>query len=138
TMARQLPDLRTERGEHYAEILGSLYRQRQQSLAPSDQGAEKTLELGFTVPRRVRNKEHLRAVAKQPCLVCGRSPSQAHHLKFLQPRALGRKPSDEFAVPLCRLHHRSLHDHGREEEWWRSHKIEPAAEAQRLWRGGQA
>ena len=44
-----------------------------------------------SAPRRVRSKEHLRAVAKQPCLVCGRSPSQAHHLKFLQPRALGRK-----------------------------------------------
>jgi hypothetical protein len=45
-------------------------------------------------------------VAKQPCLVCGRKPSDPHHLRFVQPRALGRKASDEFAVPLCRIHYR--------------------------------
>src|SRR4051795_8115319 len=35
-----------------------------------------------------------------PCLVCGRAPSDAHHLRYAEPRALGRKVSDEFAVPL--------------------------------------
>jgi hypothetical protein len=30
-----------------------------------------------------------------------------HHLRYLQPRALDRKASDEFAVPLCRVHHRA-------------------------------
>ena len=29
------------------------------------------------------------------------------HLRYLQPRALGRKASDEFTVPLCRVHHRA-------------------------------
>ena len=85
--------------------------------------------------RRIRNKAHLRLVAQQPCLVCGRLPAHAHHLKFLEPRGLGLKPSDAFAVPLCRLHHRALHDQGDEQSWWQQHKIDPVSEAQRLWRG---
>jgi hypothetical protein len=51
-------------------------------------------------PRRFRDKNHVKFVAKQPCLICGRSPSDAHHLRFAQHRALGRKVSDEFTV--CR------------------------------------
>ena len=54
---------------------------------------------------RRRNKAHLAFVGAQPCLVCRRFPCDAHHLKFAQPRALGRKVSDEFTVPLCREHH---------------------------------
>jgi hypothetical protein len=65
--------------------------------------------LGHPEPRRIRDKDHLRFVAKQPCLVCGRSPADAHHLRFAQRRALGRKVSDEFTVPLCRSHHREVH-----------------------------
>ena len=29
-------------------------------------------------PRRIRCKDHLRFVASQPCLICGRAPSHAH------------------------------------------------------------
>jgi ERF superfamily len=57
-------------------------------------------------PRRVRDRAHVRAVAKRPCLVYGRQPSDAHHLRFAQSRALGRKASDDFTVPLCRGHHK--------------------------------
>src|SRR5262249_37055504 len=71
-------------------------------------GIDKSL-LTIAAPRRYRNREHLRYVAQQACLVCGRKPSDPHHLGFTQPRALGRKVSDEFAVPLCRGHHRSAH-----------------------------
>ena len=70
-------------------------------------------------PRRVRDKEHLRFVANLPCLFCGRSPSQLHHIRYAQPRALGRKVSDQWVVPLCALHHRALHDHGNEAQWWK-------------------
>jgi hypothetical protein len=56
--------------------------------------------LTVSAPRRYRNKEHLRFVTQQPCLLCARKPSDAHHLGFVQPRALGRKASDEFTVPL--------------------------------------
>jgi hypothetical protein len=39
---------------------------------------------------RLRDKEHRRFVSKQPCLACGRTPAEPHHLRFAQPRALGR------------------------------------------------
>src|SRR5205085_7203118 len=84
-------------------------------------------------PRRRRDKDHLAFVAAQPCLVCGRQPCDAHHLRFAQPRALGRKVSDEFTVPLCRLHHRALHARGDEQAWWASVQIDPALVAQQLW-----
>jgi hypothetical protein len=63
----------------------------------------------------------------------GRQPSDAHHLKFLQPRALGRRVSDEFAVPLCRPHHRALHRGGDEAAWWNASSINPVVIAHRLW-----
>ena len=77
------------------------------------------------VPRRVRDKDHVRFVAKQACLICGRTPSDAHHLRFAQTRALGRRVSDEFTVPLCRGHHRALHRHGDEGAWWRKAGVDP-------------
>jgi ERF superfamily len=84
-------------------------------------------------PRRYRDRAHLRFVSAQPCLICGRRPSDAHHLRFAQPRALGRRVSDEFTVPLCRSHHRALHRHGDEAAWWQSNKIDAVGAAHELW-----
>ena len=81
--------------------------------------------LAIAEPKRLRDKAHLRFVASQPCLVCGRQPSDPHHLRFAQPRALGLKVSDEFTVPLCRGHHRQLHQAGNEVAWWEDLKIKP-------------
>ena len=89
--------------------------------------------LRFGELRRHRNKTHLRFVAMQPCLVCGRAPSDPHHLRFAQPRALARKTSDEFVVPLCRAHHRQNHQTGDEIGWWKSNRIDPMTAAGRLW-----
>jgi hypothetical protein len=83
---------------------------------------------------RKRDKAHRQFVCSQPCVVCGRRPSDAHHLRFGQPRALGRRVSDEFIVPLCRVHHRDLHRRGDEKKWWEAMRIEPMEVAQRLWR----
>jgi ERF superfamily len=83
---------------------------------------------------RLRDKEHRRYVASRPCLVCGRLPADAHHLRFAQPRALGRKVSDEFTVPVCRAHHRELHNHGNEVAWWKSIELDPLPIALKLWR----
>ena len=84
-------------------------------------------------PRRFRDKEHVKFVANQPCLVCGRRPSDAHHLRFAQHRALGRKVSDEFTVPLCRGHHREVHRCGDEAAWWMKAGIDPTIPARALW-----
>jgi hypothetical protein len=96
-------------------------------------GIDKSV-LSVSEPRRYRNKEHLRFVAGKACLVCGRKPSDPHHLRFVQPRALGRKASDEFAVPLCRIHHRLVHRVGNEAAWWRDAGIDPLKAARKLWK----
>jgi hypothetical protein len=90
-------------------------------------------ELTISEPRRHRDKAHLKFVASQPCLVCGRSPADAHHLRFTQLRAMGRKVSDEFTVPLCRTHHRDNHSSGDEVTWWERRAIDPVATSRMLW-----
>jgi ERF superfamily len=82
--------------------------------------------------RRVRDRDHVKSVAQQPCLICGRLPSDAHHLRFAQSRALGRKGSDEFTVPLCRGHHREVHRCGDEAAWWRKVGMDPTISARAL------
>jgi ERF superfamily len=89
--------------------------------------------LAFPESRRIRDREHVQFVAKQPCLVCGRTPSDPHHLRFTQSRALGRKVSDEFTVPLCRGHHRELHRFGDEPRWWQNISIDPRIAAREFW-----
>ena len=89
--------------------------------------------LTFDEPKRVRDKEHLRHVAAQPCLLCSARPAEAHHVRFAQPRALGRKVSDEFTVPLCRKHHRDVHHSGNEAAWWHDMGIDPIDIALQLW-----
>jgi hypothetical protein len=89
--------------------------------------------LALPEPRRIRDRDHVRYVAKQPCLVCGRQPSDAHHLRFAQSRAIGRKVSDEFTVPLCRGHHREVHRCGDEAAWWRKIGVDPTVAARALW-----
>jgi ERF superfamily len=89
--------------------------------------------LAFPEPRRLRDRDHIRHIMKQPCLICGRRPSDAHHLRFAQLRALGGKVSDEFTVPLCRTHHREVHRCGHEEAWWRRAEIEPLTAARTFW-----
>jgi hypothetical protein len=114
--------------------------------ANADQRASKTARkrsrkvavgpLGKTV--RLRDKDHRKFVMRRPCLVCGRVPSDPHHLRFTQPRALGRTVSDEFLVPICRLHHRELHRSGDEATWWQKLNIDPIPVALRLWQQTQA
>ena len=94
-------------------------------------------EVGSTLsrakPARRRDKAHLASVAAQSCVICQRTPCDAHHLKFAQPNALGRKVSDEFTVPLCRQHHHELHRHGNEIAWWANMQVAPEPIARSLW-----
>jgi hypothetical protein len=94
--------------------------------------------LMFGEPRRERDKDHLRFVATQPCLLCSRVPSDAHHLRFAQPRALGRKVGDQFTVPLCRIHHRQVHECSDESAWWTDLEIDAIEIAKGLWEESRA
>jgi ERF superfamily len=96
------------------------------------EGIDKSI-LALPEPRRLRDRDHLKYVVQQVCLVCGRSPCDPHHLRYTQNPALGRKVSDEFTVPLCRGHHRELHRHGDEAAWWDKRGIDPTREARKLW-----
>jgi ERF superfamily len=122
--------------EAFAAKLASIH-----PVEPGDQGEsdkngileiDKSI-LAFPEPRRIRDRDHIRHVIKQPCLICGRRPSDAHHLRIAQSRALGRKVSDEFTVPLCRAHHREVHRCGDEGSWWRKTEINPLEAARALW-----
>ncbi len=100
---------------------------------PRGKSVDKSV-LSHPEPRRIRDRDHVRFVAQQACLICGRKPSDPHHLRFAQSRALGRKASDEFTVPLCRGHHRELHRHGDEAKWWNKAAVDPLLYARTLWR----
>jgi len=89
--------------------------------------------LALPAPRRIRDREHVKSVAKLPCLVCGRMPADAHHLRFAQSLALSRKVSDELTVPLCCGHHREVHRSHDEAGWWRKTGIDPHVTARALW-----
>jgi hypothetical protein len=111
-------------------------RKRRRSASDRDlaEGIDKSV-LTVDEPRRYRNKDHLRFVARQACLVCGRIPSDPHHLRFMQPRGLGLRVSDEFVAPLCRTHHREVHRVGNEPAWWKQAGIDPIKVARKLWEG---
>jgi hypothetical protein len=133
-----------------ARAIEAAYRERLDEIAPTSSTAEdlNSIELvrpseeaesrpaALAIPKepaRKRSKAHLLFVRGQPCLVCKQSPCDAHHLRFAQSRALGRKVSDEFTVPVCRSHHTDLHRHGNERAWWANLQIEPLAIARELW-----
>jgi hypothetical protein len=128
-----------------SEIASNAGSSETQAIGPQENVANESTDTGPTkgidksvlavaAPRRYRNREHLRSVAKQACLICGRKPCDPHHLRYLQPRALGRKASDEFAVPLCRVHHRAVHRARDERAWWQAAGIDPIKVARKLWK----
>jgi len=131
---RRTSGVLTASGMGSAGELGSLDEDEAAMVATRAQphGIDKSL-LTISEPKRYRNKEHLRFVAQQPCLICDRTPSDPHHVRFAQQRALGRKVSDEFVVPLCRTHHRALHRVGNEMAWWKATGIDPLQVASKLW-----
>jgi hypothetical protein len=142
----QYPELKGGSGAHYVSMVsryaarkaGKLAAASEANRCESPEAANVARQVqhgasGHCVSRRVRDKEHLRYLSSLPCVVCGRLPSQAHHLKHAQPRAMGLKVGDQWTVPLCNLHHRALHDAGAEVDWWLGQKVDPIAAASELW-----
>jgi DNA recombination protein Rad52 len=124
-------------GRRHQGSMTELLQQDQASLGPTaselPQAKIDKSHLTIAEPKRLRDKAHLKFVASQPCLICGRQPSDPHHLRFAQPRAIGLKVSDEFTVPLCRGHHRQLHQTGDERAWWDSRRVNALEIARGLW-----
>ena len=58
-------------------------------------------------------------------MICENPGTQAHHLMFAEPSAMGLKSGDQFAVPLCAKHHGELHAHGNERQWWALNGVDP-------------
>lgn len=150
------PELKTERGEHYGDILARLASERigpfyrtngvklglpaplrlkPSRIAPGGRIDKSQLAIG--IEPRVRDKEHLKLVAQRPCLICARTPSHAHHLTFAQRRGLSIKVSDEFTVPLCAVHHDECHRSGNERNWCARYALDPTQVAATLWRESQ-
>jgi DNA recombination protein Rad52 len=121
---------------------GTAQASKETKVAKSDDPvARRTIDksaLTISEPKRIRCKEHLRYVASQPCVNCGRSPSHAHYVRYAQRRGLGIKVSDEFTVPLCATHHQQLHNTTKEREWWQERKVDPLIIASALWRESQS
>ena len=134
TFATPVPQMGSEPAKSSSrDCTLALIRSQPSRRSGRDQRCIDKSALALPEPRRVRDRDHVRYVAKQPCLVCGRQPSDAHHLRFAQSRALGRKVSDEFTVPLCRGHHREVHRCGDEAAWWQKAGIDPTVSARALW-----
>lgn len=148
------PTLRTTKGEHYADLLLKLFERRAPgSTAQAEEGGSHGREstqlpskiapgpridknrLALGTERSARDPEHLKTVRKLPCLICGRTPCHAHHVKYAQRPGVSIKVSDEFVVPLCSVHHDELHRSANEKNWWQDHKIEPLSVAASLWQG---
>lgn len=153
-LRQEIPNLKTARGSHFADVLERLFDSRSVKLrmpppsatgdreaAGTSAGAALSLtngkvdksQLAIATEKRLRHKGHLLMVGAKPCLICGEMPSHAHHVTFAQPRGLSLKVSDEFTVPLCAVHHNLLHRQGSEAVFWRQHGIDPLVQAKLLW-----
>ena len=124
-----------EPGAETATVASSSKRCGPQRRPASTSSAELNGRAATAIPKRLRlrDKDHLKFVATQSCLICGRTPADPHHLRFAEQPALGSKVSDEFTVPLCRMHHRQVHWHGNERTWWEQQRLDPLPIAAALW-----
>jgi hypothetical protein len=93
------------------------------------------------VEKRPRQKieSHLRFIRTLPCLISGRRPVEAAHIRFAdmrygkRPTGIAEKPDDHWVVPLHPDLHREQHAAGDELGWWKSKGIAPLRVALALW-----
>jgi len=88
---------------------------------------------------REHREDHLVFIRSLPCLITGKRPVDAAHirygdLRYGKPHAgAGEKPSDQYTVPLHHEVHMQQHSQGDEAAWWKSQGIDPLEAAGRLW-----
>lgn len=87
---------------------------------------------------RERDTGYLAFLRRRPCLSCkAPAPSDAAHLRMASPErgklptGMQVKPSDRFAVPLCRSCHTIQHS-GSEARFWSERGTDPFIAADRL------
>lgn len=93
-------------------------------------------QTGFVAPKveRVKDPDHVRAVAGLPCCVCAflvekqRTKTEAHHT-----RSRGAFGGDDTVAPLCVRHHKLYHLIGRKSFKQRI-GLDVAAVAKDLWK----
>ncbi|MFG1417223.1 hypothetical protein V5F38_05340 [Xanthobacter sp. V0B-10] len=93
-------------------------------------------------PRQL-HQQHLKFIRSLPCCVCGsHSFVEAAHIRMgsavhgKRETGGGERPSDEWALPLCRHHHQDAPDAQHrigEEAFWALHGIDPFMLALALW-----
>jgi len=75
-----------------------------------------------------RDEKHLQRVRAQYCIISPTITSfatEAHHVRCIGPRTLGKRVSDYLTVPMCASCHRALHSMG-EKQFWRENHLDPA------------
>ena len=78
-----------------------------QKAIAKEHDSKKTLMKTYYKQKRWTSKKYLDFVRQQLCIICGRSPVEAHHVK-----TIGSGGDDTFAVPLCIEHHCIIHTIG--------------------------
>lgn len=73
---------------------------------------------------RLHDDKYLAFLRTKPCCICGRvGTTEAAHIR-IGFRALGKKPDDKHATPLCADHHRWQHA-TNELLFWGEHRLNP-------------
>ena len=66
--------------------------------------------------KRIKNPELLESIREKPCLFCGKSPSEAHHITT---KGAGGGDTENNLMPVCRKHHAELHQIGYAKMGWK-------------------
>jgi hypothetical protein len=67
------------------------------------------------------------------CLICGRSPADADHLRFAQPRAMGARSATNSPYPCAESITGTSITSETKSPWWERRAIDPLATSRMLW-----
>lgn len=96
----------------------------------SERLAAKRSKKSAAEKREGNDAKYLELIRQLPCCITGRpGPNDPHHLMggpAHAERGVGRRATDRWAVPICRVMHETVQPLGarREEAWFREHGIE--------------